>query len=102
VGDERVVALAGARQRFRRERAAVLERDDRLVGVAPCYLKTHSQGEYVFDYGWADAFERAGGSYYPWTGRQPVRPPTQPDSSSADRKAWVTNGLWLSPAPASA
>ena len=31
----------------------------------PCYLKNHSQGEYVFDYGWADAFERAGGRYYP-------------------------------------
>jgi predicted N-acyltransferase len=31
----------------------------------PCYLKSHSQGEYVFDRGWADAYERAGGSYYP-------------------------------------
>lgn len=37
----------------------------RLIGVAPLYLKSHSQGEYVFDYGWADAFERAGGRYYP-------------------------------------
>lgn len=37
----------------------------RLVGAVPCYLKSHSQGEYVFDYGWADAFERAGGRYYP-------------------------------------
>ncbi len=37
----------------------------RLAGAVPCYLKTHSQGEYVFDHGWADAFERAGGSYYP-------------------------------------
>jgi predicted N-acyltransferase len=36
-----------------------------LVGAAPCYLKTHSQGEYVFDQGWAQAYERAGGSYYP-------------------------------------
>ncbi|MEM8837974.1 MAG: GNAT family N-acetyltransferase [Pseudomonadota bacterium] len=36
-----------------------------VSGVAPCYLKSHSQGEYVFDYGWADAFERAGGRYYP-------------------------------------
>ena len=33
--------------------------------AAPAYLKTHSQGEYVFDHGWADAFERAGGTYYP-------------------------------------
>ena len=39
--------------------------DGRLLGAAPCYLKSHSQGEYVFDHGWADAFERAGGSYYP-------------------------------------
>ena len=38
---------------------------DRVLGVAPLYLKTHSQGEYVFDHGWADAYERAGGRYYP-------------------------------------
>lgn len=36
-----------------------------ILGVVPMYLKNHSQGEYVFDYGWADAFERAGGRYYP-------------------------------------
>ncbi|MEQ1771067.1 MAG: GNAT family N-acetyltransferase [Devosia sp.] len=35
------------------------------VGLMPLYEKTHSQGEYVFDHGWADAFDRAGGSYYP-------------------------------------
>jgi predicted N-acyltransferase len=40
-------------------------KDGTLLGVAPCYVKTHSRGEYVFDHGWADAFERAGGSYYP-------------------------------------
>ena len=39
--------------------------DGTLLGAAPCYLKSHSQGEYVFDHGWADAFERAGGRYYP-------------------------------------
>jgi uncharacterized protein len=39
--------------------------DGDLVAVAPCYAKTHSRGEYVFDHGWADAYERAGGSYYP-------------------------------------
>jgi uncharacterized protein len=39
--------------------------DGRLHGAVPCYLKSHSQGEYVFDHGWADAFERAGGRYYP-------------------------------------
>lgn len=39
--------------------------DGKLAGASPCYLKSHSQGEYVFDQGWADAFERAGGRYYP-------------------------------------
>ncbi|MDX8504327.1 GNAT family N-acetyltransferase [Mesorhizobium captivum] len=37
----------------------------KLLGAVPCYLKSHSQGEYVFDHGWSDAFERAGGRYYP-------------------------------------
>ena len=36
-----------------------------VEGVVPLYLKGHSQGEYVFDHSWADAFQRAGGSYYP-------------------------------------
>jgi len=36
-----------------------------LVGAMPMYLKSHSQGEYIFDHGWANAFERAGGRYYP-------------------------------------
>jgi uncharacterized protein len=36
-----------------------------ILGVAPLYLKGHSYGEYVFDHGWADAYERAGGRYYP-------------------------------------
>ncbi|MEO0963364.1 MAG: GNAT family N-acetyltransferase, partial [Pseudomonadota bacterium] len=36
-----------------------------IAGCAPAYLKGHSQGEFVFDYGWADAWERAGGQYYP-------------------------------------
>ena len=45
----------------------VLLRDEagQLIGAVPCYLKNHSYGEYVFDWGWADAFERAGGTYYP-------------------------------------
>ena len=36
-----------------------------VLGAAPCYLKSHSRGEYVFDRGWAEAYERAGGAYYP-------------------------------------
>ena len=39
--------------------------DGRLAGALPAYLKGHSQGEYVFDHAWADAWQRAGGDYYP-------------------------------------
>src|SRR3982751_78591 len=39
--------------------------EDQLVAAAPAYLKTHSQGEYVFDHGWAEAWMNAGGQYYP-------------------------------------
>jgi len=42
-----------------------VEKNSELIGVVPMYLKSHSQGEYVFDYGWADAWQRAGGRYYP-------------------------------------
>jgi predicted N-acyltransferase len=47
------------------EEAGGQEAGGRLLGVAPLYLKGHSYGEYVFDHGWADAYERAGGRYYP-------------------------------------
>ncbi len=39
--------------------------DGRLAAALPAYLKSHSQGEYVFDHSWADAWHNAGGSYYP-------------------------------------
>ncbi len=44
----------------------VIEKDEGdILGAMPVYLKFHSRGEYVFDYGWANAFEQAGGRYYP-------------------------------------
>jgi predicted N-acyltransferase len=43
----------------------LVEEEGRLLAAAPAYLKSHSQGEYVFDHGWADAWQRAGGAYYP-------------------------------------
>ena len=43
----------------------ILEQDGKIAGIAPLYAKSHSQGEYVFDHHWADAYERAGGRYYP-------------------------------------
>ena len=47
--------------------APIIIRDSNgeVAGALPAYLKTHSQGEYVFDHAWADAYERAGGRYYP-------------------------------------
>jgi len=56
-----------------------LEADGVLVGAMPLYLKGHSLGEYVFDQGWAEAFERAGGRYYPkLLGGVPFTPVTGP------------------------
>ncbi|WP_298725474.1 GNAT family N-acetyltransferase [uncultured Ferrovibrio sp.] len=39
--------------------------DGEIAGILPLYVKGHSQGEYIFDHAWADAYARAGGSYYP-------------------------------------
>jgi len=46
-------------------RHLVAKRGERVIGVVPCYMKSHSRGEYVFDRGWAEAYHHAGGSYYP-------------------------------------
>jgi predicted N-acyltransferase len=40
-------------------------KDGQIIAVAPLYVKSHSQGEYIFDHNWAHAYERAGGRYYP-------------------------------------
>ncbi len=71
-----------------------------VLGVAPCYLKSHSRGEYVFDRGWAEAYERAGGDYYPKlqvsvpftpaTGRRLL---AAPGERSADIEAALAQGL---------
>jgi uncharacterized protein len=65
-----------------------------LAGCMPCYLKSHSLGEYVFDHGWADAYERAGGRYYPKLQASiPFTPVTgrrllvQPGADAAKREA---------------
>ena len=71
-----------------------------LIGAIPCYLKSHSQGEYVFDHGWADAFERVGGHYYPkLQASVPFTPVTGPrllvnrDWDAAAVRAALANGL---------
>lgn len=56
---------AGARTGWLPQHAALRDAAERVVAVAPMYAKSHSYGEYVFDHGWAHAFERAGGAYYP-------------------------------------
>jgi predicted N-acyltransferase len=56
---------ATARTGWQPQHLVAESKDGDIIGVAPCYLKSHSRGEYVFDAGWADAYERAGGSYYP-------------------------------------
>ena len=55
----------GARAGWQPRHLLAEDESGQLVGAAPCYVKSHSRGEYVFDHGWADAFERAGGDYYP-------------------------------------
>lgn len=46
-------------------RHVIARLDGQVTAIAPCYLKSHSRGEYVFDRGWAEAYEQAGGNYYP-------------------------------------
>lgn len=55
------------------------DEDDALIGIMPLYLKGNSQGEYVFDHAWADAYQGAGGRYYPkLLGAVPFTPATGP------------------------
>ncbi len=56
---------AGPRTGWLPQHAVLRDAGRRIVGCAPMYLKSHSYGEYVFDHGWANALERAGGQYYP-------------------------------------
>jgi predicted N-acyltransferase len=55
----------GARAGWQVQHLLVHAADGTLVAAAPCYLKSHSRGEYVFDQGWAEAYAHAGGNYYP-------------------------------------
>ena len=55
----------GGRTGWQPRHVLVKGADGVLQAAAPCYLKSHSRGEYVFDHGWAEAYMRAGGNYYP-------------------------------------
>jgi uncharacterized protein len=60
-----VSGSATARTGWQPQHVVAEAADGAVLGAVPCYLKSHSRGEYVFDRGWAEAYERAGGSYYP-------------------------------------
>jgi predicted N-acyltransferase len=67
------------------------------LAAAPLYLKTHSQGEYVFDHGWANAYQQAGGAYYPklqlCVPFSPVPGPRLLCGGNADHRAVLIEGL---------
>ena len=74
----------------------ILEDDNKIVGVAPCYVKSHSMGEYVFDHAWADAYTRAGGRYYPKLQTSvPFTPATGPRllAKTVEQRAALAQGL---------
>ncbi|MBM3529637.1 MAG: N-acetyltransferase [Alphaproteobacteria bacterium] len=56
---------ATARTGWQPQHLTLEDQSGHVLGAVPCYLKSHSRGEYVFDRGWAEAYERAGGQYYP-------------------------------------
>ena len=75
-----------ARTGWRPYHLSVAAEDGSVAGVMPLYLKNHSQGEYVFDHSWADAYMRAGGKYYPKLQcAAPFTPATGPRLITADR-----------------
>ncbi len=71
----------------------------KLVGAMPLYLKSHSQGEYIFDFNWADAYTRAGGDYYPkLQSAVPFTPATGPRllaQDDATRKALLQGAVQI-------
>ncbi len=74
----------------------VMQDGDKTIGIAPCYLKSHSMGEYVFDHAFADAFHRAGGRYYPKLQCSvPFSPVTGPRlfAASAEHRLCLVEGL---------
>jgi len=79
----------------------LIEDDEgRAIGIVPAYLKSHSYGEYVFDQGWAQAFERAGGHYYhklqisvPFTPATGPRLLVRPEADQAAVRAALIGGL---------
>ena len=93
-------ASATARTGWQPQHLLAEAADGNVLGAVPCYLKSHSRGEYVFDRGWAEAYERAGGDYYPKlqvsvpftpaTGRRLL---VRPDAEAGQVRAALAAGL---------
>jgi len=92
-----------ARTGWQPQHLVVENESNEVLAVMSCYLKNHSQGEYVFDHGWAEAYERAGGDYYPKLQcAVPFTPVTGPrllvrkgPQAEAAREALVSAGIEL-------
>lgn len=92
-----------ARTGWHPQHALVENETGEILAAMPCYLKSHSQGEYVFDHGWAEAYERAGGDYYPKLQVSvPFTPVTGPRllvrpgaAADAAREALIAGGIEL-------
>jgi predicted N-acyltransferase len=80
----------GARTGWSPRHVVVEDGGRALLAAAPMYVKGHSNGEYVFDHGWAQAFERAGGRYYP---KLQVAVPFRPGAAADDARAALIHGL---------
>ncbi len=74
-------------QGWRPQHLVVPDRDGGLLGAVPLYFKSHSYGEYVFDWGWADAYERAGGAT------------TQSFRSASPSRRSPAGACWSGPTP---
>jgi predicted N-acyltransferase len=77
-------------------RHVVLRDEENIVGLMPMFEKTHSQGEYVFDHGWANAFDQAGGNYYPkLQSAVPFTPVTAPKLLTASNDPAIKRALMV-------
>jgi predicted N-acyltransferase len=90
----------GARTGWMPRHVVVEDGGGALLAAAPMYAKGHSSGEYVFDHGWAQAFERAGGRYYPklqvavpFTPVPGPRLLVRPGAAAAEARAALIHGL---------
>lgn len=96
-------SCVGSRTGWAPTHLTVADEAGRLAAAMPLYVKSHSQGEYIFDHGWAEAYENAGGRYYPkLVSASPFSPVTGPRllvradiDAEAARRLLLLGGLEL-------